>query len=162
MAGVELQGRCDSRFAPLREALAENFASRGELGAAVAVVLEGELVADLWGGWADEARTRPWRRDTLVDGFSVGKAMVALCALQLAEGGRLDLDAPVARLWPEFAAAGKEGITTRTILAHRAGLPAIREVVAASSTLHRWEPTGPDQAWDQAEARLRNSSAARQ
>jgi CubicO group peptidase (beta-lactamase class C family) len=133
-----IQGRCDARFAPLREALAENFAARGELGAAVAVVLEGEPVVDLWGGWADEARTRPWRRGTLVDGFSVGKGLVGLCALRLAERAELDLDAPVARLWPEFAAAGKEGVTTRMILAHRAGLPAIAAPLPAAA-MFDWE-----------------------
>jgi CubicO group peptidase (beta-lactamase class C family) len=138
METVEVQGSCDARFAPLREALRENFADRGELGAAVAVVLEGKLVVDLWGGWAEEARTRPWERDTLVDGFSVGKGLVALCALHLAERGGLDLDAPVARLWPEFAAAGKEAVTTRTVLAHRAGLPAIGRPLPAEA-MFDWE-----------------------
>ena len=71
-------------------------------------------------------RTRPWERDTLVDVFSVGKAMAALCVLILVERGQVDLDAPVARYWPEFAAAGKGGVTVRTLLAHRAGLPAVR------------------------------------
>lgn len=138
MAAVELHGSCDARFAPLREALAENFAARGELGAAVAVVLEGELVVDLWGGWADEARARAWERETLVDGFSVGKAMVAFCALLLAERGELDLDAPVAQLWPEFAAAGKEAVSARMLLAHRAGLPAVRQQLPTAA-MFEWE-----------------------
>lgn len=137
-AGPEIHGSCDPRFAPLREALEENFASRGELGAAVAVVLEGKPVVDLWGGWADEARERPWQRDTLVDGFSVGKGVAAICALRLAERGELDLDAPVADLWPEFAAAGKEAVTTRMVLAHRAGLPAIRKPLPAAA-MFEWE-----------------------
>ncbi len=138
MRQAEVHGSCDPRFEPLREAFRENFAARGELGAALAVVLEGRPVVDLWGGWMDEAGERPWQRDTLVDGFSVGKGLAALCALRLAERGGFDLDAPVARLWPEFAAAGKEGITTRTVLAHRAGLPAIRRPLAAEAAFD-WE-----------------------
>ncbi|HEX2391547.1 MAG TPA: serine hydrolase domain-containing protein [Solirubrobacterales bacterium] len=138
MGAPALQGECDARFAPLADALRENFASRGELGAAVAVVLDGRPVVDLWGGWADEARTRPWARETIVDGFSVGKAMAALCALRLAEHGALDLDAPVAERWPEFGAAGKEAITARMILAHRAGLPAIRRLLPLEA-IFDWE-----------------------
>ena len=76
----EIEGRCDQRFAGVREALAENFSSRGEVGAAVAVSLEGRPVVDIWGGWADRQRLRPWRRETLVDVFSVGKAMATLAA----------------------------------------------------------------------------------
>jgi CubicO group peptidase (beta-lactamase class C family) len=120
------EGSCDRRFATVRDAFAANFAARGEVGAAVAVSVGGRVVVDLWGGFADGARRRPWRRDTLVDFFSVGKALAAVCALRLAERGRLDLDAPIARLWPAFAAAGKEAITLRQVLSHRAGLPAVR------------------------------------
>ncbi len=123
---MPIGGRCDPRFAGLRSALAGNFAEHGEMGAAVAVTLEGRPVVDLWAGWTDRARTRSWRRDTLVDVFSVGKPMAALCLLMLVEGGQVDLDAPVAAYWREFAAAGKEGVTVRMLLAHRAGLPAIR------------------------------------
>jgi CubicO group peptidase (beta-lactamase class C family) len=86
----EIHGVCDARFAPVREALAENFRRRGEIGAAVAITLEGKPVVDLWGGSADEARTRPWQRETLVDVFSVGKAMAALCLLILVERGQVD------------------------------------------------------------------------
>jgi CubicO group peptidase (beta-lactamase class C family) len=121
-----VHGTCDERFAPVREALQINFRDHGELGAAVAVVAGGRLVVDIWAGWMDRARTRPWERDTLVAVFSVGKAMAALCVLVLAERGELDLDAPAARYWPEFAVHGKSAITVRTLLSHRAGLPAIR------------------------------------
>ena len=123
---MEIAGHCDARFAAVRDALAQNFTARGELGAAMTVTLAGEPVVDIWGGWMDAARTRPWREDTLVDVFSVGKAVAALCALILVDRGELDLDAPVARYWPEFAAAGKGGVTLRMVLAHRAGLPAVR------------------------------------
>ena len=127
MADVpETCGACDARFARVRHALAENFRVHGEVGAAVAVVVGGRVVVDLWAGWADAGRTRPWQRDTLVDVFSVGKAMAALALHILVERGRVDLDAPVARYWPEFAQAGKGEVTVRTLLCHRAGLPAIR------------------------------------
>jgi len=122
----ELHGTCDARFTRVRQAVASNFREHDELGAAVAVTLDGRLVVDLWAGWADEGRTLPWQRDTLVDVFSVGKAMVTLALLRLVDRGRIDLDAPVARYWPEFAAAGKGEVAVRTVLAHRAGLPAIR------------------------------------
>ena len=126
MAAAAIEGRCDRRFAAVEQALAENFAARGEHGAAVAVIVGGSPVVDIWGGWMDEARTRPWHRDTLVGIFSVGKAMAALCPLILAQRGQLDLGDPVSRHWPEFADAGKEAVTVRMLLAHRAGLPAVR------------------------------------
>jgi CubicO group peptidase (beta-lactamase class C family) len=120
------EGSCDPRFAPLRDAFRDNFAERGELGAAVCVMVGGRVVADLWGGWADQANGRQWRPDTLVNVFSVGKGLIAACAARLAGQGRLDLDAAVAACWPEFGAAGKDGITVRQLLSHQAGLPAVR------------------------------------
>lgn len=122
-----IDGQCDARFEPVREAFAENFATRGEVGAAVCVVVEDVVVVDLWGGWTDGTRTSRWQRDTLVNIFSVGKAMAALCAVRLAGDGLLDFEAPVAHYWPEFAAAGKETVTVRELLSHQAGLPAVRE-----------------------------------
>ena len=99
----EVRGECAPRFAKVREAFEANFAAGREVGASFAVTLHGEPVVDLWGGFADAARTRPWQRDTIVNVFSTTKAMTALCAHLLVDRGRLDLDAPVARLWPEFA-----------------------------------------------------------
>jgi CubicO group peptidase (beta-lactamase class C family) len=125
----EIFGVCDERFAPVRDALSDNFRHHGELGAAVAIAVEGQPVVDIWAGWMDSARTRPWERDTLVAVFSVGKAMAALCVLLLVERGEIELDAPVARYWPEFAAAGKGAVTIRTLLSHRAGLPALRRLL---------------------------------
>lgn len=116
----------DHRFAAVADAFQANFAERGEIGAAVAVVVDGVPVVDLWGGFADAARRRPWREDTLVDVFSVGKGLLALCAALLVDRGLVDLDAPLARVWPELAAAGKESLSFRHVLAHRAGLPAVR------------------------------------
>jgi CubicO group peptidase (beta-lactamase class C family) len=109
----------------VREALCENVAHRDELGAAVAVFVEGRLVVELWCGWTDSARTRAWRADTLVSVFSVGKALAGLCVLMLVSRGLLELDEPVSRCWPEFAAAGKEAISIRQLLSHQAGLAAI-------------------------------------
>ncbi|MGY1577851.1 serine hydrolase domain-containing protein [Streptomyces sp. MN13] len=123
----EVHGHCDSRFSAVRTAFEENFRDRGELGAAVAVTVGGVTVVDLWGGWADPARTRPWERDTLVNVWSTTKGPVALCAHVLADRGLLDLDTPVATYWPEFAAAGKEKVLVRHLLSHRAGLSGPRE-----------------------------------
>jgi CubicO group peptidase (beta-lactamase class C family) len=133
----EIEGFCDPRFAGLQSAFARNFREHGELGAALAVTLKGRPVVDLWAGWADEARTRPWSRDTLVNVFSVGKPMAALCLLMLVERGQLDLEAPVAEHWHEFAARDKDEITVRMLLGHRAGLPAIRRSLP-SLAMYDW------------------------
>jgi CubicO group peptidase (beta-lactamase class C family) len=125
--GTQVHGHCDARFAAVRAAFEANFRERGELGAAVAVTVDGRTVVDLWGGWADAARSRPWERDTLVNVWSTTKGPTALCAHLLADRGLLDLDAPVAAYWPEFAAAGKEQILVRHLLSHRAGLSGLRE-----------------------------------
>ena len=133
----EILGTCDARFGAVREALAGNFRDHGELGAAVAIAVDGELVVDVWAGWIDAARTRPWERDTIVAVFSVGKAMAAACVLLLVERGQVELDAPVARYWPAFAAHGKDAVTVRALLAHRAGLPAIRAAVPEDA-IYEW------------------------
>ncbi|WP_128378157.1 serine hydrolase domain-containing protein [Streptomyces cavernae] len=135
-----VHGQCDPRFEAVRAALEENFRERGELGAAVCVVQNGETVVDLWGGWADAARTRPWERDTLVNVWSTTKGPAALCVHILADRGLLDLDAPVARYWPEFAAAGKESVLVRHLLSHRAGLAGLREPLSLEQ-LYDWELT---------------------
>ncbi|MGW0866490.1 serine hydrolase domain-containing protein [Streptomyces sp. NPDC002611] len=124
---TQVRGRCDARFTAVRRAFEENFRERGELGAAVAVTVGGATVVELWGGWADAERSRPWERDTLVNVWSTTKGPVALCAHILADRGLLDLDAPVAEYWPEFAAAGKEKVLVRHLLSHRAGLAGLRE-----------------------------------
>src|SRR5579875_2253066 len=133
-----IAGTCDARFAAVRRAFVANFAEHGEIGAAVAVMVDGRPVVDLWGGYADAARRIPWRRDTLVNVFSVGKALATVCVLRLVDRGRLALDAAVGRLWPEFAAAGKGTITVRQLLCHRAGLPAIWAPLAPEA-IFTWE-----------------------
>lgn len=133
-----ITGTCDPAFAAVRDAFAENFAARGEVGAGVSVVIDGRTVVDLAGGWADEARTRPWQTDTLVNVYSVGKAFIGLLALQLVDQGRIDLDAPIAEVWPEFAAGGKESATLRQALCHQAAVPAIREPLT-DADLWNWQ-----------------------
>ncbi|NNL65170.1 MAG: beta-lactamase family protein [Myxococcales bacterium] len=137
-AAAPVDGHCDARFAAVREAFRENFAVEDEVGAAVCVYVGGRCVVDLWGGHADAARTRPWRRDTLVNAYSVGKGILAVLVANLVERGQVELDAPVAKPWPEFAAAGKGGITFRTLLSHRAGLPAVRERLPEEAA-YEWE-----------------------
>ena len=119
---MDVHGTCDDRFAPLRDAFVANFDQGLDVGASVAVALDGEIVVDLWGGAIDDAGT-PWERDTVINVWSTTKTMAALCALVLADRGELDLDAPVARYWPDFAAAGKDGVLVRHLLSHTAGLP---------------------------------------
>ncbi|MCX4825390.1 beta-lactamase family protein [Streptomyces sp. NBC_01142] len=135
-----IEGHCDDRFRAVRAAFEENFRERGELGAAVTVLHDGEKVVDLWGGWADAARSRPWERETLVNVWSTTKGPTALCAHLLADRALLDLDAPVALYWPEFAAAGKEAVPVRQLLSHRAGLAGLREPHTLAE-LYDWELT---------------------
>ncbi|HEX3333379.1 MAG TPA: serine hydrolase domain-containing protein [Acidimicrobiales bacterium] len=131
-------GTCDSRFGQVRDEFARNFTERDELGAAVCVVVDGVTVVDLAGGWADAARRTPWGVDTLVDFYSVGKAFVALGALQLVDAGLIALDDAVASVWPEFAHGGKDGATLRHALCHRAGVPAIRAPLSNDDLWH-WD-----------------------
>ncbi|MEH6373384.1 serine hydrolase domain-containing protein [Streptomyces sp. KLMMK] len=120
---MEIHGSCSDRFSAVRAEFADSLRSGADVGASVAVYVDGEPVVDLWGGHADQARTRPWRRDTVTNVWSITKTMTALCALLLADRGELDLSAPVAKYWPEFGTAGKEHIKVRHLLGHTAGLP---------------------------------------
>jgi CubicO group peptidase (beta-lactamase class C family) len=131
-----VEGECDERFSAVRDALEASLRER-DVGASAAVYVEGEPVVDLWGGYSDEARTRPWERDTITNVWSTTKTMVALCALILADRGDLDLDAPVAQYWPEFAAAGKESVLLKHVLSHTAGLPIWDEPLTAED-LYDW------------------------
>jgi CubicO group peptidase (beta-lactamase class C family) len=119
---ADIQGTYDDLFSAVPNKLAALLAE-GDVGGSVAVFVDGEPVVDVWAGYADAARTARWERDTLTNVFSTTKTMTALCALILADRGELDLDAPVARYWPEFAAAGKEKVLVRHLLSHTAGLP---------------------------------------
>jgi CubicO group peptidase (beta-lactamase class C family) len=117
-----VEGTCAPRFAAVRDAFVANFEAGREVGASFAATLDGEPIVDLWGGHADAARSRPWGRDTIVNVFSTTKAMTTLVAHMCVDRGLLDLDAPVARYWPEFAAAGKGAIPVRQVMSHTAGL----------------------------------------
>ncbi|MER7844701.1 serine hydrolase domain-containing protein [Kitasatospora sp. NPDC096077] len=135
----QYQGWADERYGAVADAFAGNFADFPELGAAVTVFAGGRKVVELWGGTADQRSGRAWTQDTVVPVFSCAKGPVSISALLLAERGRLDLDAPIARYWPEFARNGKQGITTRMILGHRAGLPAL-DAVLPFEEIAAWEP----------------------
>jgi CubicO group peptidase (beta-lactamase class C family) len=135
---IEIGGTCDARFGAVRDAFHENAATRGELGAAVCVAIEDRFVVELWCGSADTERGRPWREDTLVNVFSVGKAIAALCLLMLVSRDQLALDDPVARYWPQFAASSKDAVTVRMVLSHTAGLAAIARELPVGA-LYDWE-----------------------
>jgi CubicO group peptidase (beta-lactamase class C family) len=134
---TEISGDCDARFAKVRDGFAANFAHGREIGASVCVTVDGRPVVDLWAGHADVARTTPWRRNTIVNVYSTTKGLAALCANLLADRGKLDLDAPVAKYWPEFAQAGKQTLPVRYCLTHQAGLPAVRKTLPAEA-LYDW------------------------
>ncbi|MEU1041897.1 serine hydrolase domain-containing protein [Streptomyces sp. NPDC005551] len=120
---VTIEGTSTARFEPVRAALAAHLESGDELGASLAVDVDGVMEVDLWGGHADTARTIAWERDTLVSLWSTTKTLTSLAALVLVDRGELDLHRPVAEYWPEFAARGKQDIEVRHVLAHTAGLP---------------------------------------
>ena len=120
---AEVHGNCDDRFTAVREALARNLEG-DELGASVAVDLDGETVVDLWGGYRDLDRTTPWTQDTIVNGWSTTKTVLALAALMLVERGELDVYAPVGDYWPEFSANGKKNVEVRHLLATPRASPA--------------------------------------
>ncbi len=119
---AEIHGTCELGFEGVREAFSTNF-DEGDLGASCAVVYQGELVVDLWGGHRDVAETKPWQHDTIVNVWSTTKMMAALCVLVLHDRGALSVDDPVAAHWPEFSAAGKEGVLIRHLMSHTAGVP---------------------------------------
>ncbi|XVV10785.1 serine hydrolase domain-containing protein [Actinoplanes sp. CA-131856] len=122
----------------VRAAFEQNFADGAEVGASFCATVDGEIVADLWGGHADAARTRPWERDTIVNVYSITKTMAALTALLLADRGELSFDAPVARYWPAFAAAGKDEVTVAQVMSHSAGLSGWRAPLVPED-LYDWE-----------------------
>ncbi|HYT91835.1 MAG TPA: serine hydrolase domain-containing protein [Gemmataceae bacterium] len=132
---MSVQGICDPRFQAVREEFERNFRERGEVGASVCAIVDGQTVVDLWGGLADRAAGRPWQRDTLGLVWSCTKGAVALCVHILVARGLIDLDLPVARYWPQFAQAGKEAITVRVLLSHQAGLPALRQPLKPGALL---------------------------
>jgi CubicO group peptidase (beta-lactamase class C family) len=124
-ADYPVSGTFDPAFQPVIDAFLENYRAEDELGSAVAVCVGGKPMVDLWGGWQDIERTRPWARDTIVCMMSVAKGITAVAFNMLLDRGLVELDAPVARYWPEFAQNGKEGVLIRHLLDHTAGIPVL-------------------------------------
>ncbi len=141
---MAIQGTHEPQFVEVLAEFERNFAERGEVGASVSVTVDGQTVVDLWGGTADPATGAEWTSDTLVDVWSCTKGATALCAHILASRGELDLHAPVAKYWPEFAQNGKDGVLVHQLLDHQAGLAGVREPV----------PPGAFFDWDQMTAIL--------
>jgi CubicO group peptidase (beta-lactamase class C family) len=133
----QIEGWVEPGLEPVRDAFAETFATGGELGAAVSVLVDGRTVVELWGGTANDAGA-PWRRDTIVNVFSVTKPLAAVCLLVLVERGRLELEDRVSSVWPEFASAGKADVTVRQVLAHQAGLDVFERALEPEALLE-WE-----------------------
>jgi CubicO group peptidase (beta-lactamase class C family) len=133
-----VEGFAHERFELVRLAFTENLATGQDLGASFCATVDGETVVDLWGGYADEDRTRPWDRDTIVNVYSSTKTLMALTALFVADQGDLDFDAPVAFYWPEFAANGKDHVTVGHLMRHSAGLSGWRDTVSVDD-LYDWE-----------------------
>lgn len=136
---MEVEGYVEAGFEGVRDAFVGNFRTHGEIGAAYALHVEGRQVVDLWAGVADPDTGRPYDRDTLQLVFSTTKGATATCANLLAQRGLLDVDAPVAEYWPEFAQLGKEDIPVRWLLCHKAGLPTIDRALTLDEAL-AWKP----------------------
>src|SRR5262245_6682648 len=135
---TEIHGTFSEQFRRVHDAFAKNLDSGQDIGASVALFIEGEPVVDLWGGYFDATYTREWQRNTIVQTFSTTKTMTALCALVLADRGELDLNAPVAKYWPEFAAEGKSEIQVRQLLDYTSGMAGWTEAVTLND-LYDWE-----------------------
>lgn len=124
------EGTCDARFAAVGDLLHRRLHNGDEVGASVCLIEGGATMVDLWGGVADPSSGAPWTRDTLVNTYSLTKTMTALVALALVDRGMLDPEAPVARYWPEFGAAGKHDVLLRHVLGHTSGVCGWGETVS--------------------------------
>ena len=132
---VTVDGDADPRFAGLVDAFRTNLAGGEELGGSLCVLVDGRPVVDVWGGWSDPERTRAWERDTITNVWSLSKTVSSLAALLLIDRGLLDPDAPVAAYWPEFGAAGKEGVLVRHVLTHSSGVSGWDHPVSAEDII---------------------------
>src|SRR6201995_114022 len=135
---ADIHGFAKPDFESVRETFESNFTKLGDLGACYCVTKDGETVVDLWGGYADAAKTKPWVKDTIINVYSTTKTMTALTALLLADRGLIDFKAPVAKYWPEFAAAGKANVTVAHLMSHSAGLSGWKEAITKDD-LYDWE-----------------------
>ncbi len=136
---MAIHGFCDERFAGVREAFERNFDEFGDVGASFAATVEGEFVVDLWGGHADEARTRLWHEDTIVNVYSTTKTMSFLTAFVLADRGLLDFHAKVTDYWPEYGQNGKQDTEVRHFMSHSAGVPGFEPKLAKARELYDWD-----------------------
>ena len=134
---MQIHGQCHERFETVRTAFESNFCERNEIGASVFVTLEGEPVVDLWSGAAGPDG-EPWREDTIVNVYSTTKTMASLCVLMLADRGKIEWDAPVARYWPGFEQKGKESVLVRHVMSHSTGLSGFDPAVTAED-LYDWD-----------------------
>src|SRR6516225_7114801 len=135
---ADLLGKCDDRFEPVRKALARNLDSGEELGASMVLDIDGDIVLDLWGGFCDEQRTIPWSEQTITNVWSSTKTVTSLAALMLVDRGELDVDAPVARYWPEFAANGKQDVLVRHLMSYSSGVSGLDQP-AVVEDLYDWQ-----------------------
>ncbi|MFX0028467.1 MAG: serine hydrolase domain-containing protein [Promethearchaeota archaeon] len=135
---IEIHGFCEERFNAVKQAFAKNFEVGGDVGASFAATLNGKFVIDIWGGYADKDKTRPWEENTIVNVYSTTKVMTIICAHMLVDRGLLDLDVPVAKYWPEFAQNGKEKILVRHIFSHSSGLAGWEEKIRTED-LYNWD-----------------------
>lgn len=135
---ADIHGSAEPRFDRLSEVLSASIDSGADVGASVSVTVEGQTVVDLWGGWADEGKTTPWEENTLTNVWSSTKTMTSLSALVLVDRGELDVDAPVASYWPEFAASGKEAVTVKQLMSHTSGVSGWAQPVEVSD-LYDWD-----------------------
>jgi CubicO group peptidase (beta-lactamase class C family) len=135
---AEINGSCDGRFDAVKRELAACLDAGEELGASIALDLDGDVVVDMWGGYRDEESTQPWQADTITNVWSTTKTVTSLAALMLVDRGELDVDAPVARYWPEFAAAGKDGVLVRHLLGHTSGVSGLDQP-AVVDDLYDWD-----------------------
>ena len=134
----EVHGQVAPGFERVKDAFANNFEEHGDVGAACSVYVNGEKVVDLWGGIADEQSGKPWEEKTIVPVASSTKGATAVCANLLAQRGELDMDAPVAEYWPEFAAGGKQDVPVKYLLSHSVGLPVLDTPLSMADYLS-WE-----------------------
>ena len=135
---ADIHGRCDGRFEAVRGALARNLDSGAELGASLVVDMDGETVIDMWGGFCDQARAIPWSEQTITNVWSSTKTVTSLAALMLADRGELDVDAPVAAYWPEFAANGKQDVLVRHLMSYSSGVSGLDQP-AVTEDLYDWQ-----------------------
>jgi CubicO group peptidase (beta-lactamase class C family) len=135
---MEIHGHCDEKFAQVREEFEKNFSERGDVGASFAATINGEYVIDIWGGHRNADRSLPWEENTIANVYSTTKTMTFISALMLSDRGELDLTAPVASYWPEFAANGKQNIPVSNLLCHAAGLPGF-DPRLSEAELYDWD-----------------------